>query len=140
MARDRTRQAWAALALAAVVLGTAGSWHMWRGGFNPPARFLVPLLPVFALGLAAAFRHGTGAAAAMLAGWSLWAGALGALDPSLVHRDRDGTAPFFRAWSGAEEWTRLLPGYVLPETAGDRMALTLVWASALGLAALDRSA
>jgi hypothetical protein len=138
MARDRTRQAWAALALAAVVLGTAGSWHMWRGGFNPPARFLVPLLPVFALGLAAAFRHGTGSAAAMLAGWSLWAGALGAFDPSLVHRDRDGTAPFFRAWSGAEEWTRLLPGYVLPETAGDRTALTLVWASALGLAALAR--
>ena len=28
-----------------VVLLTAGSWHMWRGGFNPPARFLVPIVP-----------------------------------------------------------------------------------------------
>lgn len=138
MARDGTRQAWAALALAAVVLGTAGSWHMWRGGFNPPARFLVPLLPVFALGLAAALRHGAGAAAALLAGWSLWAGALGAVDPALVHRDRDGTAPFFRAWSGAEEWTRLLPGFVLPETAGDRAALALVWGVTLALAATAR--
>ena len=138
LARDGTRQAWAALALVAVVVGTAASWHMWRGGFNPPARFLMPLLPVLALGLAAAVRHGTGAAAALLAGWSLWAGALGAVDPSLVHRDRDGTAPFFRAWSGAEEWTRLLPGYVLPETAGDRAALTLVWAATLGLAVVAR--
>lgn len=135
MGRER---AWAALALAAVVIGTAGSWHMWRGGFNPPARFLVPLLPVFALGLAAAFRQGTGAAAALLAGWSLWAGILGAADPALVHRDRDGTAPFFRAWSGAEEWTRLLPGYVLPETAGDRTGLALVWATVLGLAVVAR--
>jgi hypothetical protein len=111
---------------------------MWRGGFNPPARFLAPLLPVFALAVAAAFRRGCGAAAAMLAGWSLWAGVLGAIDPALVHRDRDGTAPFFRAWSGAEEWTRLLPGYVLPETAGDRAALTLVWATVLGLALVAR--
>jgi hypothetical protein len=138
MARDRTRQAWAALALAAVVIGTAGSWHMWRGGFNPPARFLVPLLPVFALGLSAAFRRGTGAAAALLAGWGLWAGALGMLDPALVHRDRDGTAPFFRAWSGAEEWTRLLPAFVLPETAGDRAALALVWTAVLALAVIAR--
>lgn len=136
LARDRTRQGWTALALAAVVVSTAGSWHMWRGGFNPPARFLVPLLPVFALGLGAAFRRGTGAAAALLAGWSLWAGALGIVDPALVHRDRDGTAPFFRAWSGAEEWTRLLPGYVLPESAGDRAALALVWAVSLGLAVI----
>jgi hypothetical protein len=138
MARDRTRHAWAALALAVVVVGTAGSWHMWRGGFNPPARFLLPLLPVFALGLGAAFRRGTGGAVALLAGFSLWAGALGVIDPALVHRDRDGTAPFFRAWSGAEEWTRLLPGFVLPETAGDRARLALVWAVALGLAAVTR--
>jgi hypothetical protein len=132
--RDATRLTWAALALATVAIGTAASWHMWRGGFNPPARFLVPLLPVFALGLSAAFRKGSGAAAALLAGWSLWAGALGVVDPSLVHRDRDGTAPFFRAWSGAEEWTRLLPGYVLPETAGDRTALAMVWVAALAAA------
>jgi hypothetical protein len=136
MARDGTRRGWTALVLVAAVAGTAGSWHMWRGGFNPPARFLVPLLPVLALGLAAALRRGAGAPTALLAGWGLWVGVLGVIDPALVHRDRDGTAPFFRAWSGAEEWTRLLPGFVLPETAGDRTRLALVWTTALALAAI----
>ena len=53
-------------------------------------------------------------------------------NPGLVHRDRDGTAPLFRAVSGADEWTRLLPGYVLADP--DRRRLALVWATALVLA------
>jgi hypothetical protein len=138
LARERTRLAAVALALVLAVVGTAGSWHMWRGGFNPPARFLVPLLPVFALALARALSGGLGAAGALAAGWGLWVGAFGAWDPSLVHRDRDGTAPFFRAWSGAEEWTRLLPGFVLEESAPDRWPLTAVWTIALGAAVLAR--
>jgi hypothetical protein len=121
-------------ALVAVVLLTAGSWPMWRGGFNPPARFLVPVLPALALCLAAALRRGAGGAAALLAGWSLWTGLAGGWDPRLVHRDRDGTAPFFRERAGAEEWTRLLPAYVLPEEEPDRRRLACVWVVALGLA------
>ena len=40
------------------VVLTAGSWHMWRGGFNPPGRFLVPIVPLLVL----AWRScGTGA-------------------------------------------------------------------------------
>jgi hypothetical protein len=105
---------------------------MWRGGWNPPARFLVPIVPVLALAVAAVLRRGLTAGAALLLGWSLWIGATGAVDPRLVHRDRDGTAPLFRAVSGAEEWTRLLPGYVLAEP--DRRRLALVWATALVLA------
>src|SRR6266542_470196 len=97
--KDR-RESLVVLALVGAVFLTAGTWHMWRGGWNPPARFLVPLVPVLAL---------------------------------LVHRDRDGTAPLFRAASGAEEWTRLLPGYVLADP--DRHRLALVWGLAL-LAAL----
>ncbi|MET0552118.1 MAG: hypothetical protein ABW221_03715 [Vicinamibacteria bacterium] len=138
LVRERTRLAVVSTALALVVVGTAGSWHMWRGGFNPPARFLVPLVPVFALALARAFRGGPGAAGALVAGWGLWVGACGAWDPSLVHRDRDGTAPFFRAWSGASEWTRLLPGFVLEESAADRWKLTAVWTAALAAAVLSR--
>lgn len=118
------------------VLVTAGSWHMWRGGFNPPARFLVPLLPALALALGAALRQGLGAGAALLVGWSLFTGLTGAVEPRLVHRDRDGTAPLFRAASGAHEWTRLLPAYVLAEP--DRHELAGVWAGALGLAVLAR--
>jgi hypothetical protein len=128
----------AALAVTLVTLGVAGSWMMWRGGFNPPARFLVPVIPAMALAVGAALPRGFHAPAALLAGWSLFAGLGAALEPRLVHRDRDGTAPFFRELSGAEEWTRLLPGYVLTETERDKLPLTAVWGAALLLAILPR--
>lgn len=134
--RGRSRLAVTGLAMVVVVLLTAGAWPMWRGGFNPPARFLVPLVPVLALGLAAWLGRGVSAAAALLIGWGLWTGLAGAAEPRLVHRDRDGTAPFFRSRSGAEEWTRLLPAYVLSEP--DRHRLAIVWAVALLLAPWQR--
>jgi hypothetical protein len=133
--RRSRRMALAAAGIAGVALFVAGAWPMWRGGFNPPARFLVPALPALAVGLAAVLRAGTSGATALLAGWSLWAGLAGAWQPRLVHRDRDGTAPLFREYSGAEEWTRLLPGYVLDESARDRAALAGVWGIALLAAA-----
>jgi MYXO-CTERM domain-containing protein len=130
---------WARLAgialVLAVVLVTA-SWPMWRGGFNPPARFLVPLVAPLALGLAAVLRAGFGPAAALLAGWSLCVGLAGVADPALVHRDRDGGAPIFRVHSGAAEWTRLLPGWVLSEDAPAAPRMTMVWALALVVAAV----
>ncbi len=129
--RDRAR-ALAAAALVAVVVLTAAPWHMWRGGFNPPGRFLVPVVPALVVLAVGALEGGLRAGAALLMGWSLFTGALGAMEPQWVHRDRDGTAPFFRAVSGAEEWTRLLPGFVLAEP--DRRRLALVWAGALVLA------
>jgi hypothetical protein len=134
--RSSHRDAGAVAALVLLVVLTAGSWDMWRGGFNPPARFLVPLVPVLAIALALALVRGLGAPAALLVGWSLWTGLAGAANPPLVHRDRDGTAPFFRANSGAEEWTRLLPSYVLAEDGRGRLAL--VWAVALGVAVIAR--
>lgn len=130
--RSSRRLGLTALALLAVVLLTAGAWPMWRGGFNPPGRFLVPLLPALAVALGARLRGGIGGAAALLVAWSLAAGMAGAAEPRLVHRDRDGTAPLFREMSGAEEWTRLLPAYVLAEP--DRMRLAAVWVAALALA------
>jgi hypothetical protein len=134
------REAWkegaAALALVLVTLLTAGSWDMWRGGFNPPARFLLPIVPVLAVGVAFALRKGLWPGAALLLGWSLWTGLCGGWRPELVHRDRDVTAPLFRVFSGAEEWTRLLPGYVLAER--HRWLLACVWGGTLGLAAFAR--
>jgi len=107
---------------------------MWRGGFNPPARFLVPIAPLLAVAAAMAWdRRGLTAGAALLLGWTLWTGLAGAFDPQLVHRDRDGTAPLFRQLSGAREWTGLLPAYVLADP--DRHRLGAVWAVAM-LAAL----
>src|SRR6185369_17162590 len=132
--RDRKAAVVTATGIAVTVF-TAAAWPMWRGGFNPPARFLVPVLPLLALCVAAALRRGAGSGAVLLAGWSLWTGLAGGWDPRLVHRDRDGTAPFFRERSGAEEWTRLLPAYVLPEEEADRHRLACAWLVALGLAA-----
>ena len=135
LARTRRLEAAAAIGLVAAVLAVASAWPMWRGGFNPPARFLLPVLPAMALGVACWLKRGLSFPAAMLIGWSAWTGLAGAVDRPLVHRDRDGTAPFFRAHSGALEWTRLLPGYVLDESARDRLPLTAIWAVALGAAA-----
>jgi hypothetical protein len=127
----------AVLAAVLAVVLTAASWHMWRGGFNPPARFLVPVVPLLWVALSLVLdRRGLTAGAALLAGWTLWAGLEGAWQPRLVHRDRDGSAPLFRERSGAREWTGLLPAYVLAEPDRERQAG--VWAAAL-LAALPWS-
>jgi hypothetical protein len=127
--RDRALGFAAATATAAVVL-TAGTWHMWRGGFNPPGRFLVPIAPLLLVAVALVWeRRGLTAGASLLVGWTLWTGLAGAWEPRLVHRDRDETAPFFRERSGAREWTALLPGYVLSEP--DRQRLAALWAVAL---------
>jgi hypothetical protein len=127
--RDRVTGLVSVAVLAAVIL-TAGAWHMWRGGFNPPGRFLVPITPLLAVAAAlVVHRRGLTAGTALLLGWSLWTGLAGGLDPRLVHRDRDEKAPLFRELSGAREWTGLLPGYVLSEP--DRHRLAFVWAVAL---------
>lgn len=127
--RDR-RLALALLAATAAVVLTAGSWHMWRGGFNPPGRFLVPIAPLALLAVALVWeKRGLGAGAALLVGWTLWTGLAGAAEPRLVHRDRDGTAPLFRERSGAREWTGLLPAYVLADP--DRHRLAGLWTLAL---------
>jgi hypothetical protein len=134
LVRRRRGVGLAAAALVIAAAAVAGSWPMWRGGFNPPARFLVPVLPALALGAAAWLGDRRWAGAAMLAGWSVFAGLAGGWDPRLVHRDRDGTAPLFRERSGATEWTRLLPGYVLGEP--DRQRLAILWAVVLAAAAI----
>ncbi len=121
------------LGLIASALFLAGSWHMWRGGFNPPARFLVPVVPVLGVAVACVLRRGLHPASALLIAWGLWTGIGGALEPRLVHRDRDGTAPFFREHAGAQEWTPLLPGFVLSDP--DRAPLVLLWGATLALAA-----
>jgi hypothetical protein len=131
--RGRPRESLVCAALVASVLAVASAWPMWRGGWNPPARFLVPVLPALMVLTAAGLRGRLRAGPALLVGWGLWAGLAGGAEPRLVHRDRDGTAPLWRQTSGAVEWTRLLPGYVLADP--DRHRLAAVWVGALVLAA-----
>ena len=132
LGRLRPRVTMTCVALVAAVFLTAASWHMWRGGWNPPARFLVPVVAPLVLAIATAVRRVRPTALAVLVAWGIWLGVAGAWDPTLVHRDRDGTAPFFRAHSGAVEWTTLLPAFVLEED--DRHSLALIWAGLLILA------
>jgi hypothetical protein len=132
--RRRWREAAAAAMLVGAVAVTAASWPMWRGGFNPPGRFLLPVLPVLGALVGLALARGPGARAALLAGWGLWLGIAGGWEPRLVHRDRDGTAPLLRSVSGAREWTRLLPRFVLAEP--DRHVLAWIWGATLLVAVL----
>ena len=140
LARTRRVEAATAIGLVLAVVCVASAWPMWRGGFNPPARFLLPVLPALALGVAAWLKRGITFPIALLIGWGAWTGLAGTVDRRLVHRDRDGTAPLFRVHSGAVEWTRLLPGFVLDESARDRVSLALVWLVALAAAAASRKA
>lgn len=130
--RKRPSLALAALVAAGGVIATASIWPMWRGGFNPPSRFLVPLISILAVGLALTLQRGVRSSTALLAGWSLWCGIAGAMNIETVHRDRDGVAPFFRTQSGAREWTAALPSFVLPEDKPTR-ALALPWVLLLAL-------
>ena len=124
LCRRRPSLAIAGLFAAVGVIATASVWPMWRGGFNPPARFLVPLVSILAATLALALHRGVRPATALLAGWSVWCGLGGAMNIETVHRDREGVAPFFRTQSGAREWTRALPSFVLQE---DRPTRALLW-------------
>jgi len=117
------------------VIATASVWPMWRGGFNPPGRFLVPLLSLLAATLALSLQRGMRPATALLAGWGLWCGLFGAMQIETVHRDRDGVAPFFRTESGAREWTSALPSFVLQQDRPTR-ALLWPWAALLALPVL----
>jgi hypothetical protein len=130
--RERPSMALAALVAVGGVIATAAVWPMWRGGFNPPSRFLVPLLSILAVGLALTLQRGVHSSTALLAGWSLWCGMGGAMNIETIHRDRDGVAPFFRTQSGAREWTAVLPSFVLPEDRQAR-ALAVPWALLLVL-------
>ena len=96
-----------------------------------PARFLVPVVPALALCVAAALagglRRGSGAPRGLERLWPVSAGACRAA--ARPPRPRRHRAALPRR-SGAEEWTRLLPGYVLADGAGPhRLALVWRWRS-----------
>ena len=89
LARKRPLVAAASAALVLAVIAVAAPWPMWRGGFNPPARFLLPVLPALAIGVAAWLGRGLSFPGPLLVAWGLWTGLAGTVDRAAVHRDRD---------------------------------------------------
>ena len=127
----RAREAWPHLLLGLAVLAPLVSWRMWWGGQCPPARFLVPLLPLLAVALArrraesgaglARWFSGLVAAGAVLAGVAV-------ADPAARILLNRGNRPT-RLWAALSDGTAIgdyLPS--LTHASAREARLAVVWA------------
>lgn len=141
----RTRlDAWPYLLAGLAVLAPVLTWRMWWGGQCPPARFLVPLLPVLAGTLALRVAAPTRGLARWRAGLLALGYGLGAFmvaEPARLLLLNRGNRPT-RVWaalSGETPVGRYLPSLTLPDGAEARVAL--LWVLLLAaLLTLDRLA
>ena len=143
--RALRREAGPHLLVGAAVLAPLLDWRMWWGGQCPPARFLVPLVPLLSVAIAALTRGPQRG----LARWRWALIALGtalalfmAAQPGERLMLNRGSRPT-RVWaalSGETPVERYLPSLVLNAESDRRIAL--LWAAAiallLGLSALAR--
>ena len=115
--------------------GVGGAFSMWWGGACPPARFLIPALPVLAvLGAIAALEHkGLGAG---LFGASLAVVLLAAEAPRALHNRPDGESALLRRLVPALDLDPYLPSFVTGD--GHGAVTTVVVAGILGLLLLGR--
>jgi hypothetical protein len=130
------RRAWECLLVGAAVLGPVLPWRMWWGGQCPPARFLVPLVPVLALALAARLALSrTG-----LARWRWPLALLGmaatigmTVRPAALLLLNRGDRPtrLWAALSGERPIATYLPSLVA--ATPDEWRVALVWLVALGV-------
>jgi hypothetical protein len=142
----RPRGVWPQALLAAAILAPVMAWRMWWGGQCPPARFLVPLLPL--LGLAVASRLSGEALGLARWRWGLLAtGLLLALfmasrpaDLLLLNRG-DRPTRVWSALAGDASLARYLPSVVRADAAELRVAALWLTALAfvLGLDSFARS-
>lgn len=112
---------WQTLGVTATIvifLGSITPFYMWWGGYSGPARFLVPVIPLFGPMVAMGFERCRGSAWSGLA-WlsvvfSLTAMAVLVFDPALRlnFNDRDGTGHFVELLQGGLGLTSLLPSFV----------------------------
>lgn len=135
------------LALGAAVLAPVLAWRMWWGGQCPPARLLVPLVPL--LGVAIAHRVAGGEPCGLarwhwpLSGLGLALALFMALQPGGLYLVNRGDRPT-RVWAalsgeGAPAVGSYLPSLVAAAPADVRIAVVWLGAAAL-LLALDREA
>jgi hypothetical protein len=139
--RDRV---WRSLTVAMLLttllyVASSGRYYMWWGGSSAPARFLVPVLPLFAPMVAAALwriRSDAGrAAAAALAAFSLIVAAVGVFRPErlLLYSEPHGIARFLEVIQGSAPLSLALPTF----TEADWLAAVprgVPWVLAAGLA------
>jgi hypothetical protein len=131
-ARDAASYVLVALAVLVPVL----TWRMWWGGQCPPARFLVPVVPLLCAVLAVR-------SAAPARGLLRWRGALLALGPALggfmsarpgdlmLLNRGDRPTRVWEALSGDVPVGRYLPSLVQADTV--EMHVALIWAAAVDL-------
>jgi hypothetical protein len=140
----RARDAWPHLLLGLAIVAPLVSWRMWWGGQCPPARFLVPLLPLLAVAIARR-RAESGAGlsrwfAGLVATGAVLAG-VAVADPAARILLNRGNRPT-RLWVALSDGTAIgdyLPS--LTHASAREARLALVWAAALGLLlVLDRLA
>ncbi|HEV8254051.1 MAG TPA: hypothetical protein VGQ78_04805 [Vicinamibacteria bacterium] len=141
----RRRDAWPYVLVAVAVLAPLPTWRMWWGGQCPPARFLVPLVPLLAVAVA------TRTAEARGRGLSRWSAPLAAagfglfifmtVRPAELMLLNRGDRPT-RVWaalSADAPVERYLPSLVAG--GGEELRVALLWAAALAsLVGLDRLA
>jgi hypothetical protein len=132
----RLRTLWPHALVGASILGPVLGWRMWWGGQCPPARFLVPLVPLLALGVALRLASSPRG----LARWRWPLAALGfglalfmAAEPDamLMLNRRDRPTRVWDALSGETQVGRYLPSLVSAEPEERRVAA--VWAGAAAL-------
>jgi hypothetical protein len=117
--QDGRRRAFA-IGLVAVLLAyfaSSARYYMWWGGSSAPARFLVPLVPLLAPMVAAAFAVGRGAAARAILWTFATAGVLISLvaiagpDPWVLFSDPHGTARLLEMVQGSVPLTAVVPTF-----------------------------
>lgn len=144
IARRLSRSSWPYLLVGAAVLLPVLPWRMWWGGQCPPARFLVPLVPLLALAIARA-------ASGPVRGLLRWRAALlavgfglllfAAADPGrlLLLNRANRPSRLWAALSGEGDLRRYLPSLARPDTAEVKVAA--LWFVALAaLLVLDQVA
>ncbi len=140
----RNRRAWPHALLGFSILAPLLSWRMWWGGQCPPARFLVPLVPVLAAALALRVARSGAGLRRWLPGLWLVGATLAAFlvaEPAarlLLNRASRPT----RLWVALSEGTRIVDYIPTLTHASEREArLAVIWIAAIGLLlVLDRLA
>jgi hypothetical protein len=123
MLRDRM---WRSLAVSMMLTAllyvvSSGRYYMWWGGSSAPARFLVPVLPLFAPMVATALariRTDAGRAAAVaLVAFSLIVAAAGVFRPErlLLYSEPHGIARFLEVFQGSAPLSLALPTFTEPD-------------------------